>query len=103
MVVVVFRSRLRPEAGEEYLRTAQRMEELAARQTGFRSFKGFTADDGERVAIAEFDSAGDAAAWGENPEHREAQRRGRELFYSEYRLQICEVLRDRAFGKEGVS
>ena len=56
MVLVVFRSVLRAEAGEAYARTAERMERLAAGMPGFISFKTFAAPDGERVALAEFES-----------------------------------------------
>jgi len=29
-------------------------------------------------------------AWKKVPEHREAQRLGREFFYTEYRIQVCD-------------
>ena len=77
MVIVLFRSRLRLEAGEEYHRTAQRLLELAQSMPGFVSFKTFTADDDERVAIAEFESEEAVRAWYAHPEHLKAQQRGR--------------------------
>ena len=89
MVVVIFRSRLTAQAGEEYARTAPRMLELAQSMPGFVSFKAFSASDGERVSIIEFESEEALAAWREHPEHRQAQRRGREVFYQEYQLQVC--------------
>ena len=96
MVIVLFRSRLRPEAGEEYHRTAQRMLELATSMPGFVSFKTFAAEDGERVSIAEYESEDAVRAWYTHPEHLKAQQRGRELFYEDYRIQVCTV--DRAYG-----
>lgn len=100
MVVVVFRSRLHPDAGAEYEQTAERMEQLARQQPGFVSFKSFAAADGERVAIAEFDSDDAAAAWGAHQEHRTAQKRGREKFYDEYRIQVCDTIREFAFHRD---
>ncbi len=100
MVVVVFRSRLSGEAEAEYETTAARMETLASEQPGFISIKTFAAADGERVTIAEFESEESAAAWKRNGEHRAAQARGRESFYSEYRLQVCEPIRDYGFERE---
>jgi len=99
MVTVIFRSRLKQEALSgplklEYEEWANRMIEMAKKHPGFRSIKTFAADDGERVSISEFDSEESAQAWKQVPEHLEAQKRGREAFYSEYRVQICEVLRD---------
>ena len=93
MIVTVFRSRLNPQAQDEYLRWAKRISELAASMPGYISHKGFVADDGERVTIVEFESEATQRAWAEHPEHREAQKLGRARFYTEYRLQVCEVKR----------
>ena len=94
MIVTVFRSRLRQEHGDEYARVAEEMKALARTMPGFVSMKSFTAPDGERVSIVEFDSQAGHAAWRDHPAHREAQRLGREKFYSEYRIQVCHVERD---------
>lgn len=78
---------------EEYSAVASRMSALAQEMPGYRSHKTFTADDGERVTIVEFETMEAQRAWRENAEHVEAMRRGRESFYSEVRVQVCEVLR----------
>ena len=96
MIVTIFRSRLRPEHLEEYERIAPHIETLAKSMPGFVSIKGYLAADGERVAIVEFDSEENHNAWRNHPEHREAQRLGREKFYSEFHLQVCRV--ERAYG-----
>lgn len=97
MVVVLFRSRLAPDAGEEYGQTAQRMVELASAMPGFISFKSFSAPDGERISIIEFESEASVAAWRQHAEHRQAQRRGREKFYAEYHIQVCDLRRESRF------
>jgi heme-degrading monooxygenase HmoA len=96
MVITIFRSRLRLENQEAYQRTATRMHELAQQMPGFISIKTFTAQDGERVSIVEFESEETHQAWRRHPEHKEAQRLGRELFYSEFQIQVCKV--ERAYG-----
>jgi heme-degrading monooxygenase HmoA len=35
-----------------------------------------------------------------HPEHRAAQKKGREIYYSEYRIQVCNVVRDAIFKRE---
>ena len=100
MIVTVFRSRVRPEAKEEYARWAARMSELARQMPGYISHKGFVADDGERVTIVEFESEEAQRAWSGHAEHVEAKKKGRASFYSEYRVQICHVQRDTAFPKQ---
>ena len=96
-VVTVFRSRLRPDAGELYEPTARRMLALASARPGFVDFKSFVADDGERVSVIVFATEEDHRAWRDHPEHRAAQQLGRERLYSSYDLWVCEVVGERHF------
>lgn len=93
MLLTVFRSRLRPEAAAEYEVWAARMDALARTMPGYRSHKTFTAGDGERVTLVEFDSEENQQAWAMHPEHLEAQEKGRTRFYSEFAIQVCSVVR----------
>ena len=85
MIVTVFRSRLMPGVREEYIALVDRMVELAATMPGYISHKGFFAEDGERVTVVEFEHEEGMRAWRTNPEHRAAQKKAREIYYSEYR------------------
>jgi heme-degrading monooxygenase HmoA len=100
MIVTVFRSRLKPEAQQEYMQWAPRMSELAKTMPGYISHKVFIAEDGERVTIVEFESEEAQRAWSLNAEHAEAKKKGRRDFYSEYHLQVCSVQRDMVFPKK---
>jgi heme-degrading monooxygenase HmoA len=93
LIVTVFRTRLRSENEAEYREWAARIHALAETMPGFISHKTFQADDGERVTIVEFESEEAQAAWRNHPEHSKAQRLGREKFYSEYELKVCELKR----------
>jgi heme-degrading monooxygenase HmoA len=97
MILTVFRSRLKPEAVQEYGPWAQRMSELAKTMPGYISHKGFVAPDGERVTVVEFETEEQQIAWARHPEHMDAQRLGRGSFYSEYSIQVCTVHRERRF------
>lgn len=90
-MITVFRNRLREESVDEYRDMAVRMDELARSMPGFLDAKTFTADDGERVTLVTFADAESQRAWREHPEHRLAQRAGRDRFYREYSLQVGEV------------
>lgn len=94
MILTVFRSRLRPGVHDEYAPTAARMSELARAMPGYLSHKSFTAEDGERVTIVEFADEASQQAWSRHAEHVEAKRKGRETFYSEFRIQVCQVERE---------
>lgn len=95
--LVVFRSRLNPEHSEEYGAMAGEIAALAKKQPGILAFKTFTASDGERVTLAEFESEEAVTDWREHARPKDAQHAGRDRFYSEYRLQVCDVLRDYGF------
>lgn len=96
-IVTVFRSRLPEGVDESYGPVAVRMLERAHAMPGLVDVKSFTAADGERVTIVEFDSREHHDAWRVDPEHRDAQRRGRDEFYATYSIQVCEVVRANSF------
>jgi heme-degrading monooxygenase HmoA len=100
MIVTVFRSRLMPGVREEYVALVDRMIELAATIPGYISHKGFFADDGERVTIVEFEHEEGMRAWRMHPEHRTAQKKAREIYYSEYSVQVCNLVRESKFKRE---
>jgi len=77
------------------------MEQLARSMPGFVSLDDYTDASGKRVAIIEFESEQTLRAWREHPEHQEAQKLGRESFYAEYTLEVCEKRRDSTFRHEG--
>ena len=93
MIVTVFRSRLNPDAHAEYQPWAEQMSKLASTMPGYLSHKTYAADDGERVTIVEFESEETQREWAHHPLHVKARQLGREKFYSEYRIQVCEELR----------
>ena len=100
MIVTVFRSRLMPGVKEEYVALAEHMNELAKTMPGYISHKGFFAEDGERCTIVEFESEESLRAWRMHPEHRDAQRKGRDTYYETYSVQICEPKREAKFDRK---
>jgi len=100
MIVTVFRSRLMPGLREEYVALVDRMVEIAAAMPGYISHKGFFAEDGERVTIVEFESEEAQRAWRMHPEHRDAQHKGREVYYRHFSVQVCQVIRENRFKRD---
>jgi len=94
MIITVFRSRLKPGVRDEYVALVARMNELARTMPGYISHKGFSADDGERCTIVEFEHEEGMKAWRTNPEHRAAQKLAREKYYTEYSVQVCTLDRE---------
>lgn len=94
MVITVFRSRLRPEHADEFRALADTMLKTAREMPGFRSYKLYTAEDGERCSIIEFETAEQLLAWRHHSGHADAMRIGRERFYSEYTSVVGEPIRE---------
>jgi heme-degrading monooxygenase HmoA len=102
LFLVVFRNRKRADMDDAaYGADAARMQELARAQPGFISFKSYTADDGEVIALSEWENEEAARAWGRDAEHLTVQGRGRAEYYASYTLFACADPRVHRFeGKE---
>ena len=101
MMVVVFRSRLREEAREAFAAREGEVFGWAEKMPGFVSSKDFVSEDGERLALIEFRSAEELQAWREHHGHQVAKQQGRDEFFEEYTLQVCELVRESRFKRDG--
>ncbi len=97
MIVVLFRSRLSPAAGQDYSDTAAAMLAAAKTMPGFVDFKSFKAEDGERLSVVRWTDLESMEAWRTHAGHMEAKRRGRASWYDEYHIEIAEVRQTRDF------
>ena len=97
-VAVIFKLFMRDDADlEAYRRTSRRMHELVEKMPGFISLKEYTGEDGEVIDLARFQDEASMEAWKRDPEHLEAQRKGREAFYDHYWIQVLKVVREYAY------
>ncbi|VWX55000.1 antibiotic biosynthesis monooxygenase [Novosphingobium sp. 9U] len=102
MFLVVFRNRKRAEMdAAAYAADAAHMAALAAVQPGYSAFKSYTAEDGEVVAISEWEDEASARAWGRHAEHAVVQGRGRADYYESYTVFACPEPRVHGFSHEG--
>jgi heme-degrading monooxygenase HmoA len=94
MVIVLIRTRLRDGADvDAYGKLSARMYEIVSAMPGFLGEKEYVAADGDRVSIMRFASAEALLAWRNEPEHVEAQRLGREVYFQTYDVTVCDVAR----------
>ena len=100
MVVILFRSRLREDAGPGYQDMAVEMLETARTMPGFIDYKRFTADDGERLTVVRWQDEETLRAWREHARHRVAQRMGREQWYAEYHIEVADIRRSRDWERD---
>jgi heme-degrading monooxygenase HmoA len=74
-----------------------RMWSIVSEMPGFISYKSYTAEDGETIAVVRFESRGALDAWKYQPDHRATQDRAREEWFEEYWVQASETFREYRF------
>jgi heme-degrading monooxygenase HmoA len=99
VLVILFRSRLTAQAGQDYADAAAELLALAQSAPGFIDIKSFTAEDGERLTVVRWRDAESLRAWREHPRHIEIQTIGREKWYEYYRMEVAEVSRTSSFDR----
>ncbi|HVP61286.1 MAG TPA: antibiotic biosynthesis monooxygenase [Myxococcaceae bacterium] len=103
MVVILFRSRLTSEAGQDYQDLDTELEHLVLGEPGYLSHKSYLATDGERLTLVWFRDQESLRSWKMHPRHLEAQRRGRERWYDFYEMDVAEVVRSSRFLRSGAA
>ena len=93
MLVILFRSRLTAQAGDDYSRMADAMFEHARTFPGFVDVKSFTADDGERLTVVWWQDEQTLKVWATDAKHRVAQQLGRDRWYEYYKMDVAEIVR----------
>ena len=100
MVIVLFRSRLTPEAGDDYAAMADEMLARARSMRGFIDFKSFKAADGERLSVIHWESQETMRVWSDDLRHMVAQRLGRERWYDSFHVEVADIVRSYAFERK---
>ncbi len=91
---VIFTS-IRTEGDNGYTNMAVKMLKLAERQPGFLGCESAREDAG--ITVSYWTDLESIKKWKSNPEHREAQRLGREKWYSGFKTRISKVERDYSY------
>src|SRR5260370_7458367 len=97
MLIILFRSKLTPQAGEDYQDTNAEMESLVRQNPGFIDVKSYKSEDGERLTVVWWKDKESLREWRELARHREAQSTGREKWYQYYEMQLPTVHRTTSF------
>jgi heme-degrading monooxygenase HmoA len=98
MIVVLFSTTPSDDLDvEDFQRTSARMRELVTTIPGFISYNSYPGQDQETVAIVRFDSEEALDAWRSQPEHLQAQEKGRRSYFKEYWIQVCSIVREYRF------
>jgi heme-degrading monooxygenase HmoA len=98
-LIILFRSKLTPEAGDDYQSMDSELESLVRQNPGFIDVKSYTAKDGERLTVVWWRDEESLAQWRNLPRHREAQETGRQKWYEYYKLDVASVVRRKDFAR----
>lgn len=88
---VIFSSH-RTDGDNGYAEMAERMAELAAEQPGYLGME--SARENLGITVSYWESLEAIRNWKQNAEHQEAQRIGRQQWYSSFRVRIAKVERE---------
>lgn len=67
------------------------MSDIVSAMPGYAGHKMFTADDGERVVVAEWTDRQAFLAWGKHPEHKKAKELGKAYLFDSYDVAVADI------------
>ena len=103
MLIILFRSKLTGQAGDDYQAMNDEMQALVRQNPGFIDVKSFKAEDGERLTVVWFRDEESLREWRQQVRHRIAQKTGREKWYEYYKMEVASVIRTSAFERQEAS
>jgi heme-degrading monooxygenase HmoA len=96
MYAVIFEVKVKPEGKDEYLKIASRLKEKLIKLDGFVSIERFEslAEDGKLLSLSFWDNLDAIDRWKSNIDHINAQSKGRDSLFSDYRIRVAKVEKD---------
>ncbi len=94
---VIFTSTRTKKDDKGYAEMAQKMEELAKKQEGFLGIE--TAKSELGITVSYWKDLRSILRWKKNAEHLQAQKKGKEEWYSWYKIRISLILREYDFSE----
>ena len=96
MIAVIFEGIAQEDRKQAYLDTAARLRPLLEKIDGFVSIERFQSltTPGKVLSLSFWRDEEAVRQWRNVPEHRQAQRAGRESIFADYRIRVAQVVRD---------
>lgn len=98
--IILFRSKLTDQAGEDYQTMNAELEALVRENPGFVDVKSYTAQDGERLTVVWWRDEKSLSDWRNLMRHREAQNTGRYKWYQYYKMDVASITRSKSFERK---
>jgi len=96
---VIFTSQRTGQDGEDYGKMAEVIDALAKQQPGFLRVESVRNEEGKGITVSYWESLEAIQAWKANAKHLTAQQLGKEKWYTNYKVEICQVMKDYSFEK----
>lgn len=97
--VVIFTSQRTEKDGAGYAEMAEAMDSLAQKQPGFIRVESVRDVEGKGMTVSYWETLEAIQAWKENAKHLVAQQFGKENWYMQYHVEICQVMKEYSFTK----
>ncbi|GAA6143707.1 antibiotic biosynthesis monooxygenase [Hydrogenophaga sp. 5NK40-0174] len=96
MIAVIFEATPSPDSRHTYLDLAAQLRPQLENLDGFISIERFESltQPGKLLSLSFWRDESAVSAWREAPDHRAAQKAGRQGVFSHYRLRVAQVIRD---------
>jgi len=96
MYAVIFEVEVKAEGKEEYLAIAAKLRKELENLEGFISIERFQSlvNEGKLVSLSFWESEEAIINWRNHQEHSQAQQKGRQQLFSNYRIRVAKVVRD---------
>jgi heme-degrading monooxygenase HmoA len=96
MYAVIFEVEIADGKQSEYLEIASKLKEQLVSMPGFISVERFESlvNDGKLVSLSFWETEESLIFWKKNFDHMNAQKKGRESIFKDYRIRIANVERD---------
>lgn len=96
MYAVIFEVWPNAEGKDEYLRIAAELRQFLQGREGFISIERFQSltEEDKMLSLSFWRDEEAISNWREQMQHRQAQRKGREQLFSDYRIRVAKVERD---------
>src|SRR5262249_48292705 len=100
MLIILFRSKLTGQAGDDYQAMNAEMESLVRQNPGFIDVKSYKSEDGERLTVVWWRDEESLREWrgegGPRPEENTRAGKGDQ----DYKLEVASVIRESAFERK---
>lgn len=96
MYAVIFKAKTN-NMNNTYYETAARMRKLAIKKYACSEFVSVTENDQE-ISISYWNNLSDITEWKHDADHLAAQESGKSAWFSEYQVQVVEIIREYDWG-----